>query len=103
LLENAKVYMTPGLVETIVEGSTSTQVHETIASKRELHSGNINNRVPLALLKSQVKISTALIKKLIHPTIISFTDMKVLYRSRESLRADVVAELYNFLKQAYAL
>lgn len=103
LLDNPKVYETPGLVECIVEGSRSILVHDKIATRRELHSGACNGRVPVALLRSPVSISTALLRSLIHPSIIAFSELRSLYRGRSALRHEVVEELHAFLKQAYAL
>lgn len=103
LLDNPKVYGTPGLVECMVEGSRSALVHNKIATRRELHSGSANGRVPVALLRSPVSISTALLRSLIHPSIIAFSELKSLYRGRSALRHEVAEELQTFLKQAYAL
>jgi hypothetical protein len=103
LLDNPKIYGTPGLVECMVEGSRSALVHNKIATRRELHSGSANGRVPVALLRSPVSISTSLLRSLIHPSIIAFSEMKSLYRGRSALRHEVVEELHAFLKQAYAL
>ncbi|MDB5103219.1 MAG: hypothetical protein JWP91_908 [Fibrobacteres bacterium] len=103
MLDNPKVYGTPGLIEAIVEGSRSALVHNKIATRRELHAGSVNGRVPVALLRSQVSISNSLLRCLIHPSIIPFSEMKTLYRGRSALRHEVVEELHTFLKQAYAL
>ncbi len=103
LLDNARVFQTQGLVESIVEGSRSTLVHAKIATRRELHSGPTNGRVPSALLRSPVSIPSALLRTLIHPSYVSFTEMKSLYRGRSALRQEVTQELHHFLKQAYAL
>lgn len=103
LLDQPKVYSSPGLVEAVVENSRSPVVHGKIAGRRELHTGAVNCRVPLALLRSRVEIPIALLRSLIQPVFVSFTDMKSLFRAREGLRPDVVAELHAFLTQAYAL
>jgi hypothetical protein len=103
MLDNPKVFGTPGLVEAIVEGSRSVLVHSKIATRTELHAGSINGRVPTALLRSQVSISTALLRSLIHPSHIAFSEMKAMYRGRSSLRHEVAEELHAFLKQTYAL
>jgi hypothetical protein len=103
LLDNPKVYEAPGLVEAIVESSRSPLVHGKIATRRELHFGSVNGRVPVALLRSPVSIATSLVRSLIHPSIIPFSEMKSLYRARSGLRHEVAEELHTFLKQAYAL
>ncbi len=103
MLDNAKVYGAPGLIEAIVEGSRSSLVHSKIATRSELHAGAVNGRVPVALLRSAVSIPTALLRSLIHPSHIAFSEMKVLYRNRSTLRPEVGEELHAFLKQAYAI
>ncbi len=103
MLDNPRVYGASGVVEAIVEGSRSPLVQSKIASRRELHSGPVNGRVPLALLRSPVSIATGLIRPLIHPSLVSFTEMKALYRGRSALRREVTDELHNFLVQAYAI
>ncbi|MDB5047603.1 MAG: hypothetical protein JWO30_674 [Fibrobacteres bacterium] len=103
LLDNPKVQETPGLIETIVEGSRSSLVHSKIATRRELHSGSVNGRVPVALVRSPVTISTSLIRSLLNPSVISFTEMKSLYRGRSALRHEVAEELHSFLKQAHVI
>ena len=103
MLDSAKVYRTPGLVEAIVEGSRSSLVHSKIAARSELHSGPANGRVPLVLLRSAVSIPASLLKSLIHPSLIAFSEMKVLYRAKSALRPEVAEELHAFLKQAYAI
>jgi hypothetical protein len=103
MLDNPKVYQAPGMVEAIVEGSRSPLVHSKIATRRELHAGPVNGRVPVALLRSPVSISTSLIRSLIHPSIIPFTEMKSLYKGRSALRQEVGQELHQFLRQAYAI
>lgn len=103
MLDSAKVYQTPGLVEAVVEGSRSSLVHSKIAARSELHAGPANGRVPLALLRSGVSIPGALLKSLIHPSLIAFSEMKVLYRAKSALRPEVADELHAFLKQAYAI
>jgi hypothetical protein len=102
LLDQPRIRLS-GLVEAIVEGSDSPHVHGKIASCRELHSGAANLRVPLALLRSKVEIPPSLVRSIIHPSLVAFTDIKSLYRARATLRPDVVEELHGFLKQTYAL
>jgi len=103
LLDDPKVQACPGLVEAVVENSRSPLVHGKIAGRRELHSGAVNGRVPLALLRSQVEIPLVMLRSLIQPLLVSFTDMKSLFRTRQNLRREVVEELQAFLSQAYAL
>ncbi|MEO7424759.1 MAG: hypothetical protein ABI036_06195 [Fibrobacteria bacterium] len=103
LLDNPKVFSAPEMVEAIVEGSRSSLVLSKIATRRELHSGPVNGRVAVALLRSPVSVPITLIRSLIHPSVVSFTEMKALYRGRSALRGEVADELHNFLKQAYAI
>jgi hypothetical protein len=69
----------------------------------ELHAGSANGRVPAALLRSQVSIPTSLLRSLIHPSHLAFSEMKAMYRGRSALRHEVAEELHAFLKHAYAL
>ncbi len=103
LLDHPKVHLTPGLIEAVVEAIQLESVHTKIASQQELHTGPINGLVPIALLKSKVNISAEILRNLIHPQFISFTNMKSIYRTRDLLRPQVVEGLGAFLKQAYSV
>jgi hypothetical protein len=103
MLDDERVRGAEGLVEAIVAGSPSPVVHAKIAGQAELHTGAACARVPLALLKSPVAIPVALMQPLIHPGLVSFSEMKALYRNRSRLRPEVSEGLRVFLKQAYAL
>jgi hypothetical protein len=103
MLDDARVRGAAGLVEAIVEGSLSPLVHAKIAGQAELHTGPACVRVPLALLKSSVAIPAALMLPLIHPALVSFSELKALYRNRARLRPEVSEGLRVFLKRAYAL
>lgn len=103
LLEQPTVYLYPGVVETIVAHTASISVLTTVAKRPELHTGEANGRVPVALLRSLVELPLQIIAKLIDPCFISFTDIKALYRMREKLREGVVEELHQFLVRAYAI
>ncbi|MEO6096256.1 MAG: hypothetical protein ABIW76_11350 [Fibrobacteria bacterium] len=102
MLDDPKVFGTPGLVEAIVEGSRSSLVHSKIASRAELHAGGVNRSVPEALLRSQVFIPASLLRSLIHPSLLAFSQIKAMYRGRSALRPEVAEELHAFLKHAYA-
>jgi hypothetical protein len=103
LLDHGKVRETDGLVAAIVEASRSPAVHSKIASSRHLHSGPACARVPIALLKSPVSIPQALARALVHPALLPFSEMKILYRHRAGLRPEVAEALHAFLSQAYAI
>lgn len=103
MLDNAKVYEAPGLVAAIVENSRSAAVLSKIATRRELHAGTVNGRVPLALLKSPVSIPTALLRTLVNPTHVPVLELKALHRSRSSLRREVAEEVARYLRQARIL
>lgn len=103
LLDNPAVYGTAGLVESIVELNKSPAVHARIATRSELHSGSVNGRVPVALLKSQVTLPTALLRTLVHPSYVAFSELKSLYRSRSTLRPEVSEEIGRYLRQVHAL
>ncbi len=103
LLDHPRVHLCPGLIEAVVEKSLSIRVHSKIASQRELHTGFVNGRVPIALLRSMAETPVALLRNLIDPRFVTFTDIKALYRSRAYLRPLVADELHTFLKLAYAI
>jgi hypothetical protein len=103
LLDHSAVYETPGLVESIVELSRSATVHARIATRPELHAGAVNGRVPVALLKSPVTIPSALLRTLVHPSHVPFSEMKVLYRGRSTLRPEVTEEIGRYLRHVHAL
>jgi hypothetical protein len=100
LLDSPKVFETPGLVETIVEGSRSASVLSKIATRRELHAGAANARVPVALLKSPVSIPTALLRTLVNPVHVPAVELKALHRVRSGLRAEVAEEILRYLRHA---
>lgn len=103
LLDRNSVYETPGLVETVVEHSKSPAVHARIATRSELHSGSVNGRVPAALLRSPVSIPSALLRTLVHPSHVPFSELKALFRSRSGLRPEVAEEIGRYLRQVHAL
>jgi hypothetical protein len=63
----------------------------------------VNGRVPIALLKSPVTLPTALLRTLVHPSHVPFSELKILYRSRTGLRPDVVDEIGRYLRHVHAL
>lgn len=103
LLDTPAAQGAPGLIETVVENSKSPAVHARIATRPELHSGPVNRRVPIALLKSQVSIPIALVRTLVHPSYVPFPELKSLFRSRSTLRAEVADEIGRYLRQIHAL
>lgn len=103
LLDQSSVFETPGLVETMVEISKSPAVHARIATRSELHTGSVNGRVPLALLRSPVTIPTALLRTLVHPSYVPFSELKALFRARSGLRPEVAEEIGRYLRQVHAL
>lgn len=103
LLENSSVYATPGVVESIVELNRSPAVHTRIATRSELHAGSVNGRVPVSLLKSQVTIPSAVLRTLVHPSHVPFSELKSLFRSRSTLRPEVAEEIGRYLRQVHAL
>jgi hypothetical protein len=103
LLESPEVHNTSGLVESIVELSRSPAVHARIATRAELHSGAVNGRVPVALLRSPVSIPSALLRTLVHPSRVPLAELKALWRSRSTLRADVIEEIGRYLRQVHAI
>jgi hypothetical protein len=102
MLDSASVRAVPGLIQSIVESSRSPLVLGKIAARAELHTGPANARVPAALLRSPVALPAAQVRALVNPSLIPFSEMKLLYRNRSALRPEVAEELHAFLKQAYA-
>lgn len=103
LLGHSAVYESAGLVESIVELSRSPAVHARIATRSELHSGSVNGRVPVALLRSPVSIPSALLKTLVHPSHVPFSELKALFRARSGLRPEVADEIGRYLRHVHAL
>ncbi|HLP42489.1 MAG TPA: hypothetical protein VK465_13355, partial [Fibrobacteria bacterium] len=62
-----------------------------------------NSRVPLALLRSPVAIPSALVRTLLHPSRVPLAELKTLWRSRSTLRADAAEEVGRYLRHAQAL
>jgi hypothetical protein len=103
LLDSPKVFETPGLVETIAECSRSSTVLSKIATRKELHAGTVNGRVPAALLKSPVSIPTALLRTLVNPTHVPLTELKGMLRARSTLRSEVAEEISRYLKSSHSI
>jgi hypothetical protein len=103
LLDQNSVFEKAGLVETIIEINKSPAVHARIATRPELHSGPVNGRVPIALLRSPVTIPTALLRTLVHPSYVPFSELKAMFRARSCLRPEVAEEIGRYLRQVHAL
>lgn len=99
LLDNPKVYNTPGLVERIVNTSRSLFVLTKIARSRELCTGPANRGVPLALLKNPTNIPISLLRTLINPWYVSLSDMKDLLRYPFGIRSEVYSEVKAYVER----
>ena len=98
ILENPKIYNVPRLVENVAKTSRSLVVLSKIAKKSELHTGLINNSVPLALLQNPTHLPINVLRQFINPRYISLNEMKFLIRSPYGLRPDIYNEVKSFLE-----
>jgi hypothetical protein len=99
LLDNPKVFNVPRLVEQVAKTSRSIVVLSKIAQTKELHSGIINNSVPLAIVQNPTHLPLNMIRQFINPRYISLNEMKILVKTPYGLRQDVYNEIRNFLER----
>jgi hypothetical protein len=99
LLENPKVYGTPGLVEKIVERSRSARIITRIARTPALHRGAANAAVPAALLRSPVNIPIELIRRFVSTRYVNLTELRKLSRIPSELRPAVAREISSYLER----
>ncbi len=97
LLDNPKIYNLPRLVEYVAKTSRSILVLSKIAQNRELHSGLINNGVPLSLIKNPTHLPLNMLRQFINTRYISLNEMKFLIKTPYGLRTDIYNEIKNFL------
>lgn len=95
ILNNPKCQRVPGLVEAVVVNCRSNQVLSHIAMKRELHTGHQNKGVPLALLRSRMKIPMTLLRRFIHLRFVTRADLKDL--AVRAPRKEVAQEVADYL------
>jgi hypothetical protein len=99
LLENPKVYNSPGLIERIVYSSHSRFILQKIAITRELHTGQANAGVPLALLKSSANIPLSYLRQFVNPRYVSLLELKELLKYPYSIRREVFSEVQSFVER----
>lgn len=95
LLDNPKCSRVAGLVEVVVVNCRSAQILCHIAQKRELHTGHQNKGVPVALLRSRMKIPMTLLRRFIHLRFVTRAELKDL--AVRAPRPEVAAETAAYL------
>jgi hypothetical protein len=99
LLDNPKVYNSPGLVERIVQSNHSHFILQKIAITRELYTGQANAGVPLALLKNPANIPMSQLRQFVNPRYVSMMEMKDLLKFPFSIRREVFSEVQSFMER----
>jgi hypothetical protein len=99
LLDNPKVYNAPGLVEQIAHTSHSHFILLKIAVTRELHTGQANAGVPLALLKNPSNIPITQLRQFINPRYVSLLELKNLIKFPFAIRREVFNEVQSFIER----
>ena len=98
MLKNQKIISTPGIVSMIVMRCRSMSVVETIAERRNLHSGFANNDVPLSLLKCPMRLSVKTLRRFINVRYVNKVDLRRLAVDRSGVRREVSEEIERYLK-----
>ena len=101
LLDNPRIYGTPGIIEHIAYTSRSPAVLQKIATVRELYSGQANGGVPLALLKNPSHIPLSHLRQFINIRYITLNEMKGILHNPYGIRQEVYSEVKNFVEQRY--
>jgi hypothetical protein len=99
LLGNPKIYNMPRIVDYVAKNSRSLMVLSKIAQTRELHTGLINNSVPLSLIQNPTHLPMNILRQFINPRYISLNEMKFLIRTPYGLRPDIYNEIKNFIER----
>ncbi len=97
LLNNPKVYQSPGMVEFVANMTRSVPVLSKIAKSRFLHSGYANRDVPLALLNNPGNVPLSLLRPFIHTRYVPMVDLKHLGRRSAGIRPEVRREVEQYL------
>jgi hypothetical protein len=97
LLNNAKIYSSPGLITYIVQMCRSVAVLTKIAKSRNLHSGYANRDVPMALLMSPCNIPINLVRPFVNTKYVGMVDLRHLAKMRGGLRREVRAMVEEFV------
>ena len=101
LLNNPRVFGTPGIIEKITYLTRSLAVLQKIATTKELYTGYANRDVPLALLKNPSHIPLSHIRHFINIRYISLNDMKSILHNPHGIRREVFNEIRSFIQRQY--
>jgi hypothetical protein len=99
LLNNPKVYQTPGLVEYVAGTCRSSALLSRIAKLRHLHTGHANRGVPLALLLNPTNFPVSLLRTFINTRYVGMVDLRRLARTRSGIRPDVRKEVEAYVEK----
>jgi hypothetical protein len=98
LLRNPKVVNKPGIVNYIASSCRLPAVLEYIATTKKLHSGFANKDVPLAIVRSPVRLPVKLVRRFIHVKYIRGVELRRLARDKSGLRREIYDEIQDYLK-----
>jgi hypothetical protein len=97
LLRNPKVVNKPGMVGFIANACRMPAVLEYIATTKRLHSGFANKDVPLAIVRSPVRLPVKLVRRFIHVKYIRGVELRRLARDKSGLRREIYDEIQDYL------
>ena len=97
LLRNPKVVNKPGVVYFIANACRLPAVLEYIATTKKLHSGFANKDVPLAIVRSPVRLPVKLVRRFIHVKYIRGVELRRLARDKSGLRREIYDEIHDYL------
>jgi hypothetical protein len=98
LLNNPKVFQTPGLVAFIAATCRSLAILSKIAKSRDLVAGYANRDVPLALLMSPCNIPISLLRPIINVRNIPLIELRNMARAKAGIRREIRDECEAYLK-----
>jgi hypothetical protein len=98
LLRNSKVVSTPGIIELIILRSRAMVILDTICQQRHLHSGYANKGVPVALLRSPMRIPIKSLRKFINVRFVNKLELRRIALDHSSVRREVTDEVEAYLK-----
>lgn len=98
LLRNPKVVSTPGVIMLVVQRCRNLQILSLICDDRKLHTGIANRDVPLAVLRSPMRIPVKTLRKFINVRFVSKVELRRMAMDRNTLRREVCEEIELYLK-----
>lgn len=98
LLKNSKVIGTPGIVALVVTRCRNMRVIETVCEQRQLHTGYANKDVPLALLRSPMRVPVKTLRRFINVRFVNKIELRRLAVDRSAVRREVADEIVRYLK-----